>query len=56
MSNPRSRASRISVSLNAHHVQQLQLLSEQEGRSLSNLCARLIVQALEQLNKASQGE
>ena len=41
------RSNRISVSLGDSLVERLQDLAEQEGRSLSNLCARLIEQAIE---------
>ena len=42
----KSRASRISVSLRDGTVERLQQLAQQEGRSLSNLCAHLLEQAI----------
>jgi len=51
-SNPpgrgRGRANRISVSLHDAMFERLQELSQQEGRSLSNLCAYLLEMALQQ--------
>ena len=41
------RANRISVTLRDGTLDELQLLAEQQGRSLSNLCARLIEGALQ---------
>lgn len=41
------RASRISVSLAEPLLERLQELAEREGRSLSNLCARLLEHAIE---------
>lgn len=43
----RGRASRISVSLHEALFKQLEDLACEEGRSLSNLCARLIETALQ---------
>lgn len=40
------RANRVSVSLSDGTLDTLQQLAEQQGRSLSNLCARLIEGAL----------
>lgn len=42
----RGRSNRISVSLSDGTLDTLQQLAEQQGRSLSNLCARLIERAL----------
>ena len=42
----RGRAARISVSLHDALVEELEQLARAEGRSLSNLCARLIETAL----------
>lgn len=42
------RATRISISLGDVMVQRLQDLAQREGRSLSNLCARLLENALDQ--------
>ena len=52
-SGSRPRGNRISVSLSDEHYAQLQLLSQTEGRSLSNLCARLLALALDQLKQSS---
>ena len=43
----RGRASRISVSLHDALFRELENLAAEEGRSLSNLCARLIETALQ---------
>ena len=43
----RGRASRISVSLHHDLFGKLEKLAAEEGRSLSNLCARLIETALQ---------
>ncbi|MEN9540984.1 MAG: CopG-like 1 or ribbon-helix-helix domain, 5 [Cyanobacteriota bacterium] len=43
----RGRANRISVSLHDGLFRQLEALAAEEGRSLSNLCARLIETALQ---------
>lgn len=51
-SGSRSRGNRISVSLSDDHYAQLQQLSQTEGRSLSNLCARLLGMALDQLKQS----
>ena len=45
-SEGRGRVSRISVGLSEGTLNELQQLAAQEGRSLSNLCARLIEGAL----------
>jgi hypothetical protein len=49
----RGRSSRISVSLHESLFRQLEELAQEEGRSLSNLCARLIETALEDHRQAS---
>ena len=46
LSDGRGRTSRISVGLSEGTLSELQQLATQEGRSLSNLCARLIESAL----------
>ena len=45
-SRSKGRTNRISVNLNDATLEMLQKLAEQESRSLSNLCARLIESAL----------
>lgn len=49
----RKRPLRVSVSLRPTVYERLQDLSVDEGRSLSNLCAHLIEQALNQFGKSS---
>ena len=46
LSRAKGRANRVSVSLSDETLVAVQELAEQEGRSLSNLCARLIEGAL----------
>lgn len=49
----RGRSSRISVSLHDSLFRQLEALAQAEGRSLSNLCARLIETALDDHRQAA---
>ena len=42
LSRAKGRANRVSVSLSDETLVAVQELAEQEGRSLSNLCARLL--------------
>ena len=48
LSRAKGRANRVSVSLSDETLVAVQELAEQEGRSLSNLCARLIEGAMRQ--------